>query len=252
MTEPKALPNGKPPAQQLDHLVRVFGRNDGKASWSAASGTMSVLQEHGLPTPSHPFVSVRAHRFVRHEDGFIEELVAAILVLEKDGASLLREHVDEQGNRHEVKPFPYRQSYFHCPLTGTHRVDQASGKITVGSIWSAQHLAPFAIEWTAATGIGWATYVNPHERMGGTWSDCYRFRFPLAEIEGDQPFVSSTYGYLGESPAAPWLGRKGAQSLWQAFGVKCISPEAIPSAIRRPVAMAVPELIDPDIFSRSN
>jgi len=239
------------PQAELETFVKIFGRCDGKMSWSAAKGSLFLNRPGNLPEKIYPFISIRAHTFTRHQDGFIEDLLAAILVTKPCGSTLLEAHTTRDGTVHDIRPFPYRQSYFHCPNSGTHRVDAETRDVTLASIWSAGHLAPFSLEWSAASGIGWANYVNPHERMGGTWSDCYRFRFDLSDLnEDDRAFIPSTYGYVGESPAPPWLGENGAQALWQAWGAKFENPDDIPEDIRGLAVAAIPDLTNPNLFSK--
>lgn len=242
----------KDPALALEQFVRIFARCDGQLSFSAARGILSVGDGSALPTSVCGFHSVRAHFFERREECFIERLLAGIIPVSLETQTVLSSFESPfTGAQTTPHLSPYLRAYCHCPHRGTLRADPVTGLAQGESIWAGAHLQPFAPEWSEASGVGWVNYTNPHELLGKTWSDCYRFRFALSDLLGDAaPSVPSVYAYMGESPAPQWLDAPaGSQAFWQAYGVKCQTIDALPKDILASTQATMPALYDdPDTW----
>jgi hypothetical protein len=235
------------PAKALAQFVRIFSSTGGEITFSAARGRLCVGDGVHLPQLICGFHTVRAHYFEQRGDAFVERLLAGILPVALESDEVLKSFTSPfSGNETAPALSPYLRAYLHCPERGTLRADPASGEPTSGSIWSGDHLQPFQPEWSHASGVGWVNYTNPHELLGKTWADSYRFRFSLEALaQTGTASVPSVYAYSGESPAPSWLeAPDGYQAFWQAYGQKCRSPAEVPDSILKSTRSTMPSLYE--------
>lgn len=234
------------PQDNLDALMRIQADANGEVSFMYAKGRAYAGLPGGLPQYMTDMQAVRANRIRQNDDGSYDHFYfASVYVVDAETQEFLEEFKNPI-NGHTGKPSVRGATLLRMrhAYNGSRWVDPKSGAVNPNNPWSNNALDPFLLDWGAAGDIGWCYHHTPFVAQGVSWTDHNKWRFSIADLDGDASSIPATFSFHGEGPYWRWTGLTEGYQTYQMYGGKCAKAADIPAEVLQNMERLHPEVLN--------